>query len=181
MKIALITLAAIVGIALISVCCVMSSKNAAISLEESVNTAKAAIDVQLSNRFNKLTELTECVKAYDAHEYKVLKETIEARGKNMTSKEVKQTMLAISAVAEQYPSLQSQKNYQQLMTEIAITENHLAQHKKAYNESVRDYRYHCRKFPTSGFLSFVGYEVQHYEMYIADESVRDDKPLSLFK
>ena len=181
MKVALITFAAIVGIFLVSICCVMSSKNSAISLEESVNAARSGIDVQLSNRFNKLTELTECVKAYDAHEYKVLKETIEARGKNMTSGEVKQTMLAISAVAEQYPALQSQKNYQQLMTEIAITENHLAQHKKAYNESVRDYRYHCRKFPTSAFLSFVGYEVQRYEMYVAEESVKDDKPLSLFK
>lgn len=181
MKIALITLASIVGLALMMVCFVMSSKNAAISLEENVNAAKSGIDAQLTNRFNKLSELTECVEAYDAHEYKVLKEVIEARGKNMTSGEVKQTMLAIAAVAEQYPVLQSQKNYQQLMTEVALTENHLAQHKKAYNESVRGYRYHCRKFPSSLFLAIVGYEVQRYEMYVADEAVRDSKPMSLFK
>ena len=68
MKAVLITLAAIVGIGLIGLCMVMSSKNAAISLEEQVNTSKSGIDVQLSNRFNKLHERAACVKKYDEHE-----------------------------------------------------------------------------------------------------------------
>ena len=180
MKMFLIVLAALVGFGLITTCMVFSSKNSAISLEETVNTAKSGVDVQLSNRFNKLTEIAECVKQYDAHEYKTLTDTIRMRGKNMSSSAFKATMASINAVAEQYPELQSQKNYQQLMTEIALTENHLAHHKKAYNESVRDYRYHCRKFPTSIFLGWVGYEVQQYEMYVADESVKDTKPMKLF-
>ena len=180
MKLTLIILAACAGVALICTCTVFSSKNTAVSLEETVNTAKSGIDVQLSNRFNKLTEIAECVKQYDGHEYKTLTDTIKARGKNMSAGEFKATMAFINAVAEQYPALQSQKNYQQLMTEIALTENHLAQHKKAYNESVRDYRYHCRKFPTSIFLGWTGYEVQTFEMYAADESVKDSKPMKLF-
>lgn len=180
MKLALIWIAAIIGISLVVTCFVFSSKNKAISLEENVHAAKSGIDVQLSNRFNKLTEIAECVKQYDAYEYKTLTDVINARGKNMSSKEFKTTMASINAVAEQYPALQSQKNYQQLMTEIALTENHLAQHKKAYNESVRDYRYHCRKFPTSTLLGWTGYEVREFEMYAADESVKDTKPMKLF-
>ena len=41
MKAVLITLAAIVGIGLVGLCMVMSSKNGAISLEENVNAAKS--------------------------------------------------------------------------------------------------------------------------------------------
>ena len=180
MKNLIVTLAVILGIVIVCTCAVFSSKNRAVSLEETVNAAKSGIDVQLSNRFNKLTEIAECVKQYDSHEYKTITDTIQMRGKNMTAKEFKATMASINAVAEQYPQLQSQKNYQQLITEISLTENHLAQHKKAYNESVRDYRYHCRKFPTSIFLGWTGYEVQTYEMYAADEAVKDSKPMKLF-
>ena len=184
MKAVLITLAAIIGIGLVGLCMVMSSKNGAISLEENVNAAKSGIDVQLSNRFNKLHELAAVIKNYNEHEYNTLVKVIEARGKNMSSKEAKdcadQCMVKINAVAEQYPTLKSQNNCQHLLNEISITENTLAQHKKAYNEFVRDYRYYCRKFPTSFFLSLTGYETKKFDMYEAEPEQRDTKPLELF-
>ena len=180
MKATLITLAAIVGVGLMGLCMVMSSKNGAINLEEQVNTAKSGIDVQLSNRFNKLHELAACVKKYDEHEYQTLLKVIEARGKNMSGTEAKQCIAAFSRVEERYPDLKSQKNYANLMNDISITENALAQHKHAYNEYVRDYRYHCRKFPTSFFLSLTGYIAKHYDMYEAEPQQRDAKPLELF-
>ena len=181
MKAVLITLAAAVGIGLVGLCIVMSSKNGAISLEEQVNTAKSGIDVQLSNRFNKLHELAACVKKYDEHEYNTLVKVIEARGKNMSGTEAKQCIAAFSRVEERYPDLKSQKNYQFLMNDVAVTENHLSQMRKAANESIRDYNYHCRKFPTSFFLSLTGYRVIQFQMYQADTSVIDSKPLSLFE
>ena len=180
MKLALITLSAIIGIVLVCTFMVYGAKNGAISLEESVNAAKSGIDVQLVNRFNKLTELAECVKRYDEHEYKTLLEVISARGKNMSANDAKQCIAAINAVAEQYPELRSQTNYGQLMTEISLMENHLAQSKKAYNEFVRDYNRHCRKFPTSIFLGWTGYDVVKYDYYEAEESVKDSAPLKLF-
>lgn len=180
MKAVLITIAAAVGVGLIGLCMVMSSKNSAISLEEQVNAAKSGIDVQLSNRFNKLHELAACVKKYDEHEYQTLLRVIEARGRNMSGTEAKQCIAAFSRVEERYPDLKSQKNYANLMNDISITENALAQHKKAYNEAVRDYRYHCKKFPTSFFLSLTGYTAKRYDMYEAEPQQRDTKPLELF-
>lgn len=158
----------------------ISSKNSAISLEESVNIAQSGIDVQLSNRFNKLTELAECVKQYDAHEYKTLVDVISARGKQMSGAQAKECIAAFSRVEERYPELKSQANYKHLMTEIALTENHLAQQKVAFNEFVRDYKRHCRTFPASFFLALVRYEVQPYKYYEAEEAVRDNKPMKLF-
>ena len=45
---------------------------------------------------------------------------------------------------------------------------------------VRDYNRHVRKFPTSIFLGWTGYETVKYDYYEADESVRDSKPMTLF-
>ena len=178
MKIALIVGCAILGIVMIFGVAAISSKNTAISLEESVNTAQSGIDVQLSNRFNKLTELAECVKQYDAHEYKTLVDVIAARGKQMSG--AQECIAAFSRVEERYPELRSQPNYKHLMTEIALTENHLAQQKVAFNEFVRDYKRHCRIFPASIFLSIVGYEIQPYKYYEAEEAVHDNKPMKRF-
>ena len=126
MKLILIIGAAILGIVMIFGVMIISSKNSAISLEENVNTAQSGIDVQLSNRFNKLTELAECVKQYDAHEYKALVDVITARGKQMSGTQAKECIAAFSRVEERYPDLKSQTNYKHLMTEISLTENHLA-------------------------------------------------------
>lgn len=180
MKITLITISAILGIFIILGGCSISAKNTAISLEESVQTSKSDIDVQLSNRFNKLTELAECVKKYDEYEYKTLVEVISARGKNMSNSQAKECLAAFSRVEERYPVLRSQENYKNLMTEISLTENHLAQHKKAYNAFIKDYRKHCRSFPASIFLSMFGYEMIDFEYYKADDSVNDKKPMKLF-
>lgn len=180
MKLTMIIMAAICGMLVILGGCVVGAKNTAISLEETVQTSKSDIDVQLSNRFNKLTELAECVKKYDEYEYKTLVEVIATRGKNMSNSEAKQCLAAFSRVEERYPALRSQENYKNLMTEISLTENHLAQHKKAYNSFIKDYRKHCRSFPTSVFLSFYGYEMIDFEYIKADETVNDKKPLKLF-
>lgn len=180
MKATLITFAAIVGIGLIGLCMPMSSRNGAINLEEQVNTAKSGIDVQLSNRFNKLHELAACVKKYDEHEYNTLVKVIEARGKNMSGADAKRCIAAFSRVEERYPDLKSQKNYSALMNDISITENHLAQYKVAYNETVRNYSYYCRKFPTSMFLSITGYIAKDFKYYEAGLEQRDTKPLKLF-
>ena len=180
MKLALIIVSAVLGVFLIGLCCVMSSKNGAISLEESVQAAKSGIDVQLSNRFNKLHELAGCVKKYDEHEYRTLVDVIEARGKNMSGKEVKQCLASFSRLEERYPDLKSQANYKQLMTEISLIENHVAQSKTSFNEFVRDYNRYVRKFPTSIFLDITGYEVVKFDYYEAEEHVKDTKPLQLF-
>ena len=173
MKTTLITLAAIVGVCIIGFFMTMSSKNSAISLEETVQTASSDIEVQLSNRFQKLHELAACVKKYDEHEYKTLVGVIEARGKNMSAKDAKNCIAAFSRLEERYPELKSVSNYNKLMNDIALTENILSQKKDAYNKSVKDYKYHCRKFPTSLFLSITGYEVVQFEYYSTTDEVKD--------
>jgi len=179
MKLTGIIVAALFGISLILFFSVQGCRNSAIEREEKVETTKSDIDVQLQRRVNLLTELSECVSQYDKHEAKTLKDVISKRGKNMSGSEARDVMLHIAAVAERYPELQSQKNYSKLMNECSLTENLVAQHKKAYNQSVNDYRRYCRSFPANVCLNILGYEMIDYERYKTD--VTDTKPMVLFK
>lgn len=178
MKIFLISLVALIGLGLIGIFTVNGYRNSAINFEETVNTAKSDVDTQLQRRVNLLTELSQCVKQYDKHEASTLEKVIANRGKQMSGQEAKEVMLQIAAVAERYPELQSQKNYNKLMNECSITENLVAQHKKAFNATVREYRRYCRSFPANAMLSMLGYEVVPFEYYKTEAT--DTKPLNLF-
>lgn len=177
-KTLIISIIAVLAFILVCIFVVQGSGNKAITYEESVETAKADVDTQLARRYNVLTELAECVKQYDKHEYETLLAVISARGKDMTETEAEEIRAQINAVAEAYPDLKSQENYKQFMTEIATTENLIASYKQAYNNSIKSYNRYCRSFPARLFLSMVGYEVQQYDYYKTDKT--DTEPLKLF-
>ncbi len=177
-KTLIISIAAIAAVIIMSVFAVQDAGNKAITYEESVETAKADVDTQLARRYNVLTELAECVKQYDSHEYETLTAVIEARGSNISESEAEEVVAQINAVAEAYPELKSQENYKQFMTEIATTENLIANYKQAYNSSIKSYNRYVRKFPSRQFLSIIGYEVKAYEYYSTDKT--DSEPLELF-
>lgn len=177
-KTLIISIAAIAAVVLMIIFAVQGAGNKAITYEESVQTAKADVDTQLQRRYNVLTELAECVKQYDSHEYETLTAVIEARGSNISESEAEEVVAQINAVAEAYPELKSQANYKQFMTEIATTENLIANYKQAYNMSIKSYNRYVRKFPSRQFLSLIGYEVQQYEYYSTDKT--DSEPLELF-
>lgn len=178
-KLYIITAVAIIFVIILGIFIVQGSQNKAIGLEENVETAKSDIDTQLQRRFNVLTELAECVKQYDKHEYETLTKTIEARGTNMSESEAEDVVAQINAVAEAYPDLKSQENYKQFMTEIATTENLIAQFKQAYNQSIKDYNRYVKSFPHRQFLSMTGYEVISYEYYKTDKT--DSEPITFFE
>jgi LemA protein len=158
---------------------VKGTENRAIGLEENVQTTQSDIDVQIDRRFNVLTELAECVKQYDKHEYETLKDVIDSRGKNMSATQADEVMAEINAVAEAYPELKSNENYKQLMNELSITENMIAQYRENYNKSVNEYNRSVKKFPTRMFLNMTGYEVVDFARL--DYQAPVDAPQSLFE
>lgn len=174
----LIGIVVVVLLVLMMVFIVQGSQNKAIGLEENVQTAQSDIDVQIDRRFNVLTELAECVKKYDEHEYNTLVDVINARGENITDSQAQDVVAQINAVAEAYPDLKSNENYQQLMTEISTTENLMSRYKQAFNQSVKEYNRYVRSFPHKQFLNMTGYEVISYEYYETDKT--DTEPIKLF-
>lgn len=176
-KLPVIIVAVIVAVALMFVFAFQGVQNHAIGLEEQITTAQSEIKIQEKRRADLIPNLVDCVQAYDEHEYRTLMDVIAARGTN-TDAAVQEVTTMINAVAEQYPQLQSNTNYQQLMTELAVTENLIAQTRTNYNTWVSQYNTYVRKFPNSGILSMLGYERQTFEKL--DFDVSSDAPTNLF-
>lgn len=176
-KLPVIIIAVIVAVALMFVFAFQGVQNHAIGLEEQITTAQSEIKIQEKRRADLIPNLVDCVQAYDEHEYRTLMDVIAARGTN-TDAAVQEVTTMINAVAEQYPQLQGNTNYQQLMTELAVTENLIAQTRTNYNTWVSQYNTYVRKFPNSGILSMLGYERQSFEKL--DFDVSSDAPTNLF-
>ena len=136
--------------------------NRAVGLEENVNTSGSNIQNEEKRRADLFNNLADAVQNYDKFEQSTLTKVIEAR-QQANGGNVEQAMLTLAVVVEQYPELQSQKNYQQLMTEFSITENRLAENRKQFNNDVRAYNQYTRGFWTRMWLAISGYEKQDFK------------------
>lgn len=180
MKGFLITLGAIVALFLIGLLASFKAENTAISYEQTIQKDDDNITDEEKRRFDLIPNLADCVKQYDKHESETLIELAKARSGgaegDATMEEVK---LVIKAVAEAYPQLQSQKNYNDFMDELTITENRIVDYRKLYNRDIADYGRFVRQFPNKQFLSLRGYEVQEYARHEYKNN-SEDAPRNLF-
>lgn len=161
MKKGLIIALAVISAIIIVILTIQGVKNKAIRMEEQIENASGNIRVEEKRRFDLIPNLIECVKAYDEHEYNTLVNLAKERGNDQKSAD--DIKLMISAVAEAYPDLKSQKNYQDLMNELSITENKIAEIRKFYNKEVTNYKRFTKQFPNKQLLSLTSYEVQDYQ------------------
>jgi LemA protein len=162
MKKALLVIGCFVATVLFCILVTKGVENKAISYEEAIENTAGNIRVEEKRRFDLIPNLVECVKAYDEHEYKTLVDLVKGRSGNSDSKFAADIKTMINAVAEAYPDLKSQKNYQELMNELSITENKIAEMRKFYNKNVTTYKRYTRQFPSKQFLGLCGYEVKEY-------------------
>ncbi|MCQ2210706.1 MAG: LemA family protein [Paludibacteraceae bacterium] len=175
MKNFIIVTCVIVALVLLAIGLPASSYNKAVGLGEQLKESWSSIDVQQKRRVDLLYNLVDCVKEYDKHESETLRAVVAERGKSMSANDVN-TM--IGAIREAYPQLQSQNNYNRLMTEIAMTENKIASVRDHYNSTLKEYQRYIKKFPTSIFLGMMGYVEEKYEYLKYDAPI--DAPQNLF-
>lgn len=171
-KMVLIVTAGVISIILLCIFGVQSSQNKAFALEEQVNTAQSDIKVQEKRRVDLIYNLVDCVKQYDKHEAEVLTAIVAGRSN------IEDMTTTIAAVSEAYPELKSDANYRQLMTELSMTENLIAEYRSNYNKQIKEYNRYVRKFPTRIFLGWLGYEMQEYTYLEYDAP--SDAPQNLF-
>ncbi len=176
LKLCLMMIAGILSVTLLCFVGVQNIQNKAFSLEEQVNTAHADIQVQEKRRVDLVYNLADCVKQYDKHEADTLTAIVDKR-KNTNN--VENATMAIAAVSEAYPELQANENYKELMNELSMTENLIAEYRSNYNKQIKEYNRYIRKFPARMFLSMLGYETQEYT-YL-DYDVSAEAPQNLFE
>lgn len=155
----------------------ISTNNSVINYEEQIHEANASIEVQEKRRIDLVYNLVDTVKDYAKYEGKTLQQVIEART-NASSGNIEEAKLSINAIAEHYPDLKASEQYKQLMTELSITENLIAEQRNNYNIQIRSYNKFVRKFPSNIVLSIIGYEP--VEFTYTEYNATSDAPQNLF-
>lgn len=174
-------LSAIIGVSALAVIVlgvfgVQSAQNKAIHLEEAIGQADSDIKVQEKRRVDLVYNLADTVKQYDKHESETLTSLADGMSKGNN---VEDAQTAIAAVTYAYPELKSNENYKELMNELSVTENLIAQHRENYNKSVTKYNNYVKGFPARMLLNWTGYEVR--EMKRLDYDAPSTAPQNLFR
>jgi len=155
MIIALIFLAVVVLFLLYAV----SIYNNLVKLKNLVQEAWSSIDVMLKKRYDLIPNLIETVKGYATHERETLDSVTRARvqamgaqsveEKEAAEKNLSQAMLNLNAVAEQYPDLKANSNFQQLQLELSNLEGDIEKARRYYNGTVRENNTLVESFPSN--------------------------------
>ena len=149
----------IVGLVLVAVFWAWFAFNRLVNARNLVRAAWSDIDVQLQRRHDLIPRLVEAVKAYSAFERATLDAVTGLRERSLkTSRlaeraaveaELESATHRLIALAESYPDLKASRNFLELQTELATTEDHLQYARRFYNGSVRDYNTRLQSFPDS--------------------------------
>lgn len=144
-------------------------------MDEDVNSKWAQVTNQLKRRSDLIPNLVETVRAYAQHEAKVFSDVAQARAKlsgamaqgdvnnvQRTSGELDSALGRLLAIAENYPQLKANEQFQFLSDELAGTENRIAVARMDYNNSVQALNSKIRVFPTSVIASILKIKQRDY-------------------
>lgn len=154
------------------------SYNRLVAMRQQCNQAFAGIDVQLKQRHDLVPNLVEAVKGYAGHERGTFDAVVQARNAALaaqgpTNKAQAENMLSgalrqLFALAEAYPDLKANNNFQQLQTDLTSIENKLAVARHSFNSMVQGYNSMIQQFPTVLFASAFGF-APHEFFNVGDE------------
>jgi LemA protein len=134
----------------------------------------ANIDIIMQQRLDMLHALAQVAKKYSIHEYKTIKDTIEARSRWSKDKsanakvkavnEIENNFFKLQAVFEKYPKVRADKIYQQIMGRgnISRVESKLKQYRVEYNRAVRYYNERVQRFPRNIVARIHGFKIREY-------------------
>lgn len=154
--------------------------NNLVGLRNRVKNSYAQIDVQLKRRNDLIPNLVETVKGYAAHEKGVLEEVTKARTGVMNASTIEETSAAdnqltgalktLFAVAENYPELKANSNFQQLQSDLTDTEDKISYARQFYNDVVLKYNNECQQFPSNLMAKLFGFKEEEFYQAPAGET-----------
>ncbi|MCG2634310.1 MAG: LemA family protein [Gammaproteobacteria bacterium] len=155
-----VTMIVILGLLAVAVAYGAMLYNALVRLKHNVSAAWSNIDVVLKQRHDELPKLVETCKQYMQYEGELLEQITQARasvGQARESQNMKDLgqaesglragLMNLFAVAENYPELKANENFQHLQNRITGLENQIADRREFYNDSVNANNIRIEQFP----------------------------------
>lgn len=159
---------------------VMTVYNRLVALRQTREQSFADIDVQLTQRADLIPNLVETVKGYTAHEQTILENVTNARAAVQSAKNTNErieaenrlsgALMNLYAVAENYPDLKADGNFQKLMDELSDIENKLAAARRFFNNATSELNTAIEQFPAVLFAGAFGFHKQPF--FEVDEGAR---------
>lgn len=165
------------GLIVLLVLLVIGIYNRLVSLRQNCRQALADIDAQLTQRSDLIPNLVETVKGYAAHETGTLDAVIAARAKAANGSAEGESALdgalrGLFALAESYPDLKANTNFQSLQHELADVEDKLAAARRALNSAAADFNSARESFPAVLFAARLGFAPADFSTIAAADRAR---------
>ncbi len=160
---------------------VIKAYNVLVDLRNKVKNSWSQIDVQLKRRFDMIPNLVETVKGYAKHEQSIFGAFAEARQLYQRASENHDVNLSAQAekslggalsrlmvVQEKYPELKANSNFQELMEQLADTEDKISFSRQFYNDTAMKLNNKVEMFPSNFVAGMFNFEkVEYFEISVS--------------
>lgn len=188
MSTGLIVAIIIIAVIVILIAAIWGTYNSLVKLDERVNEAWSDITVQLKYRADLIPNVVETVKGYATHEKSAFEDVTKARAAVMGAKNVKDTAEAerslegalskIFAIAEAYPELKANTNFQQLQLQLQDVEDKIQAARRYYNAGAKELNTKIKMFPSNIINNLVGHfkKREYFEVPEAEQAKIEQAP-----
>ena len=162
--------------------------NGYVNLLTKATSQRAQIDTELQRRANLVPNLINVMETYAVYERQLVSHLAEVRAalvneppsmnqgglRNASSGEpiqsLEEAISRLLAIVERYPDLKASATFQTLMTQLAETENRIAEQRGVYNRTARAYNNKLQSIP--GNLLRYPFRLKLIEYFEAEGTVR---------
>lgn len=177
----------VIAILIFIVIYIFNLYNSFVKLNNKVKEAFSTMDVYLKKRWDLIPNIVETVKGYAQHEKDTLANVINLRNnaydnmstedKIKTNEKISTGINKIMALAEAYPDLKANENFQDLSKQLIQIEDEIANSRKYYNGTVRIFNNKVEMFPSNIFAKLFNFKSK--TMFEVNESERENVKIEL--
>lgn len=155
-------------VVIIAIIYILAIYNIIIKQLNSVKHAKSSIDVYLTQRFDLIPNLVECVKGYTKYEKDLFNKIITLRTEFMNEKKLKNGSLLdteinkIMVILEGYPDLKANEQFLNLQKKLTKMENQIQSARRIYNNEVERYNNLITVFPNNTIAKLFKFNIQEF-------------------
>jgi LemA protein len=177
----------LLGVVGVAALWLVSTYNGLVSMRQRAGQAFSDIGVQLKQRHDLVPNLVETVKGYATHEKSTLDEVVKARNLATSAQgpaaqasaeaALGGALSRLIAIAEAYPDLKANANFQALQSELSDLENKIAASRRFFNNAVSELNAACQGFPGVLIAERFGFKpMEFFELEAGERKAVEEPP-----
>jgi LemA protein len=177
----------IIGIIVILLIYILITYNSFINSRNLVKEAFSTMDIYLKKRWDLIPNLIEVVKGYSKYENETLTKITSLRSSSYDeltmdnkiniNEELSKCLSNIFAVSENYPELKANELYANLSNNLISIEDEIANSRKYYNGTVRNFNNKIQMFPNNILAKL--FRFKEFKMFEANAEEKNNIGVNL--